>query len=51
MSEDGIVEGDPELAAKCYPSGTKNEATAMCLCGSVEISLKTNEPTVSGFCH
>jgi|TARA_B100000519_G_C14255594_1_gene444842 hypothetical protein len=53
MSEDGVVliEGDPELAAKCYPSGTKNEATAMCLCGSVEISLKTDEPSVSGFCH
>jgi len=46
-----LVEGDPELAAKCYPSGSKNEATAMCLCGSVEIKLKTDEPSVSGFCH
>ncbi|HJL51944.1 MAG TPA: hypothetical protein QF695_04820 [Arenicellales bacterium] len=22
---------DDELASKCYPAGTKNEATAMCL--------------------
>ena len=29
----------------------KNEATAMCLCGSVEIKLKTDEPALSGFCH
>ena len=52
MSDDGLlVPSDPELAAKCYPSGTKNEATAMCLCGSVEIKLKTDEPALSGFCH
>ena len=48
---DLLVSGDPELAAKCYPSGSKNEATAICLCGSVEIKLKTDEPSVSGFCH
>ena len=41
MSDDGLlVASDPELAAKCYPSGTKKEATAMCLCGAVEIKLK-----------
>ena len=52
MSDDGLlVPSDPELAAKCYPSGTKNEATAMCLCGSVEIKLKTYEPALSCFCH
>ena len=42
---------DDELASKCYPAGTKNEATAMCLCGSVEIKLKTEEPILTGFCH
>ena len=52
MSDDGLlVASDPELAAKCYPSGTKKEATAMCLCGAVEIKLKTEEPAISGFCH
>ena len=42
---------DPQLAAQTYPSGSKNEATAMCVCGGIEIKLKTNEPAMTGFCH
>ena len=42
---------DPQLAADCYPSGSKNEATAMCVCGGIEIKLKTDEPALSVFCH
>ena len=43
--------GNAELAAKCFPSGTKNEATSTCLYGDVEINLKTNEPLLTAFCH
>ncbi len=43
--------GNADLAAKCYPSGTKNEAKAMCLCGGVEITLETDSPTLTAFCH
>jgi len=52
MNGDGmIVKPDPELARKSYPSGRKNEATAICICGGVEIKLKTDAPDVSAFCH
>jgi hypothetical protein len=52
MGVDGLLaEPDAELARKCYPSGPKNEATAMCICGGVEIVLKTDAPAVSAFCH
>ena len=27
--------GNAELAAKCFPSDTKNEATFTCLCGDI----------------
>ncbi len=46
-----LMPGDPDLASKCYPSGSKNEATAMYSCGSIEIKVKTDEPAVSAFCH
>ena len=42
---------DPILAAKFYPSGTKSEATSICLCGAVEIRIVTESPLFSGFCH
>ena len=42
---------DPMLAAKFYPSGTKREATSICLCGAVEIRIVTESPLFSGFCH
>lgn len=34
-----------------YPFGTKSEATAICRCGLVEISLSTETPVLAGFCH
>ena len=46
-----LIPGDPELASKCYPSGSKNEATAMCSCGAIEIKVKTDEPALTAFCH
>ena len=52
MDNDGVLaEPDAELAKKCYPSGKKNEANAICICGGVEILLKTDTPAVSAFCH
>ncbi len=42
---------DATLAARCCPSWTKNKATAICLCGAVEISVVTDSPLFSGFCH
>ena len=45
------VHDDPELAAKCYPSGEKNFAIAQCYCGEVEIEVCTDNPLSSGFCH
>ena len=34
-----------------YPFGTKSEATAICRCGQVEITLATETPVLAGFCH
>lgn len=42
---------DPKLAENCYPSGSKNTALSMCLCGAVEIVVRTDSPVLSAFCH
>ena len=34
-----------------YPFGSKSEATAICRCGQVEITLSTQNPVLAGFCH
>ena len=34
-----------------YPFGKKSEATAICRCGQVEITLSTLTPVLAGFCH
>ena len=34
-----------------YPFGSKSEATAICRCGQVEITLSTQTPVLAGFCH
>ena len=40
--------GNAELAAKCFPSGTKNEATSMCLCDGFEIQPKNKRTPLHG---
>ena len=42
---------DLELAAKCYPCGTNTTATAMCVCGGVEVQIKGAAPGMSTLCH
>ena len=32
-----------------YPFGSKSEATAICRCGQVEITLSTQNPVLAGF--
>ncbi len=42
---------DPDLAKKTYPSGSKTQAEALCICGEVRLSIKTKMPLTSTFCH
>ena len=42
---------DTDLAAKCYPSGSKNLANARCNCGAIHIQAQTDQPQLTAFCH
>ena len=39
------------MTSSKYPFGSKSEATAICRCGQVEITLSTQNPVLAGFCH
>jgi len=51
MENSQNVHNDPELAKSIYPSGDKTQADALCICGGVRITIKTDMPLTSAFCH